>query len=75
MLFGESDLENKLAEREMEKEEHSRAITDWQKLFSTSVDQSLNFFFPRSSRSKVLVSFPADVYEEEELQWKNTVVA
>ena len=74
-LSGEPDLENKLTEREREKEEHSGVVNDWRKLFSASVDQTLSFFPPKSSGSNVLISPPADVYEEGELQWKNAVVA
>ena len=75
LLLGESNLGNKLVEREMEKEEHFGAVNDWRKLFSAFVDQTLSFFPPKSSGSNVLVSLPADVYEEGELQWKNVVVA
>ena len=46
--------------------------TDWRKLFSAAIDQTLNYYPPKRTEGKLIV--PSEVIEEGEQQWKNAVV-
>ena len=51
------------------------ASKDWRKLFNASSDQTMSFFPPEVANGRIVVSPPAEIFEEGELCWRNAVVA
>ena len=64
--------EGQSSERSTNNNNNATPATDWRKLFSTAVDQTLNFYPPKRTNGKLIV--PSEVIAEGERQWRNAVV-
>ena len=53
----------------------SKRKADWQKLFSTSFNQSMEYFPPQIENGQVIVAPLEDIFEKGINQWKDAIMA
>ena len=53
----------------------SKRKADWQKLFSTSLNQSMEYFPPQIENGQVIVAPLEDIFKEGIDQWKDDILA